>query len=78
MRFSIAFDDNGTILGASVGGDEAADPVPDPGVRRGYVDISDDVPDAELPQTVERLLVDMDTSKLSQLPFKGRADDEQS
>jgi hypothetical protein len=77
MRFSIAFDDNGTILGASVGGDEADDPVPAPGVTRGYVDISDDVPDAALPQTVERLLIDMDTSKLEQLPTQRRADDPQ-
>jgi hypothetical protein len=59
MRFSIAFDDNGTIRDASAGGDEV-------------------VPDAELPQTVERSLADMDTSKLSQLPVQREAADEQS
>ena len=59
MRFSIAFDENETILDASVGGDEVA-------------------PDAEPPQTVERLLTDMDTSKHSQLPVQREAADEQS
>lgn len=59
MRFSIAFDENGTILDALVGGDEVA-------------------PDAEPPQTVERSLADMDTSKLSQLPVQREAADEQS
>ena len=59
MRFSIAFDDNGTILDASVGAEEV-------------------MPDAETPQTVERLLTDMDTSKHTQLPVQREAADEQS
>jgi len=59
MRFSIAFDDNGTILDASVGADEV-------------------VLDAETPQTVERLLTDIDTSKHTQLPVQREAADEQS
>ncbi len=78
MRFSIAFDENGTILAASIGGDDASEPVPPPGVSRGYVDISDDLPDAELPRTVEHLLIDMDASKLTQFPVQREADEEQS
>jgi hypothetical protein len=75
MRFSIVFDDNGTILAASEGGEEADKPVPGPGVSRGYFEISDDLPEAELHQNVERLLIDLDASKLMQSPARGEADD---
>ncbi|HEY6682452.1 MAG TPA: hypothetical protein VI030_05745 [Propionibacteriaceae bacterium] len=75
MRFSIVFDDNGTILGASEGGEEVDKPMPDPGVSSGYVEISDDLPDAELHQTVERVLVDLDASELTHSPARGEADD---
>jgi hypothetical protein len=75
MRFSIIFDDNGTILAASEGGGEIGKPRPGPGVSRGYFDISDDLPEAELHQIVERLLVDLDTSELTQPPARGEADD---
>jgi hypothetical protein len=53
MRLSIVFDDNGTILGASVGDDEADRPTLDPGVNSRYLDISDGLPDDELQQAVE-------------------------
>jgi hypothetical protein len=78
MRFSIVFDDNGTLLAASEGGEEATNTVRGPGVSSACFDISDDLPDAELPQTVERLLIGMDASKLGQLPArKEEADDAQ-
>jgi hypothetical protein len=69
MRFSIVFDDNGTVLAASAS-QEARRPTPRPGVSTGYFDISDDVPEVELPQTVERL-TDLDPSKLRRVPWKG-------
>jgi hypothetical protein len=77
MRFSIVFDDNGTILAASADGEEADQPVLVRGVSSGYFDISDDVPDAELPETVERLLIDMDAKKFAQVPARKEADDAQ-
>ena len=40
MRFSIVFDDYGTILGAVVGDEEADRPTLGPGVNSGYFDIS--------------------------------------
>lgn len=75
MRFSIVIDDNGTILAASVEGEEIDKPMPGPGVSRGYFGISDDLPDAQLNQTVERLLLDLDTRRLTQSPARGEADD---
>ena len=60
MRLSIVFDDNGTITAASAGDEEADLPVPGPGKNIGYLDIPDDTRDAELHQTVERVLIDMD------------------
>ena len=75
MRLSIVFDDNGTFLAASEDGEEVDKPAPGPGVSRDYVDISDDLPDAERHQTVERLLVDLDASELRQSPARGEAND---
>jgi hypothetical protein len=63
MRFSIVFDDNGTILGASMGDEEADNPALGTGVNSGYFDISDDVPDDELQQAVESALIDLDLKK---------------
>jgi hypothetical protein len=76
MRFSIVFDDNGTVLAASVGSEEAAKPTPGPGVNRGYFDITDDLSDTELHETVERLLIDMDAKKLTQSPRRKEAEDD--
>jgi hypothetical protein len=53
VRFSIVFDDNGTVLATSATSEEAQKPTPGPGISTGYLDISD-----------ERLLIDMDPSKL--------------
>jgi hypothetical protein len=75
MRFSIVFDDNGTILAASVDGEETDKPMRGSGVSRGYLDISDDSPDPQLNQTVERMLVDLDATNLTQRPARGEADD---
>ena len=72
MRLSIVFDDNVTVLAASAGGEAVQKPTADPGVSAGYFDISDEVPDAELPQTVERLLADLDPSKLRRVPLERR------
>ena len=68
MRISIVFDNNGTILAASVGGEDANKSAPGPGVSSGYFDFPDDMPDAELPRAVERVLIDLDASELMQLP----------
>jgi hypothetical protein len=78
MRLSIVFDDNGTILAVSEGGEEIDKPMPSLGVSRGYFEISDDLPEAELHQTVERLLVDLDASELTQSPAGGEADETKS
>jgi hypothetical protein len=75
MRFSIVFDDNGTILAASIHGEEPDGPMPGPNVRQGHFEISDDLPDAELQQTVERVLIDMDTRKLTHLPAQKETED---
>ena len=64
MRLSIVFDDNGTVLAASAS-EEAHRPTPGPGVSTG------DVPEVELPQTVERVLADVDPSKLRRVPLEG-------
>jgi hypothetical protein len=76
MRFSIVFDDNGTILDASVGSEDAAKPTPGPGVNRGCFDIADDLSDTELHETVEHLLIDMDAKRLTQSPRRKEAEDD--
>jgi hypothetical protein len=75
MRFSIVFDDNGTTLAASEGGEEADVPLRGPGENIRYFDIPDDTGDAELHQTVERVLTDMDASALAHLPTRREAED---
>ena len=77
MRFSIVFDDNGTILAASVDGKEADQPTLGPGVSSGCFDISDDLPDGELQEAVERLLIDMDVTKFAHVSARKEADDAQ-
>jgi|SoiMethySBSTD1v2_1073268.scaffolds.fasta_scaffold215497_2 hypothetical protein len=76
MRFSIVFDDNGTILAASLCNEEAAKPTPGPGTNRGEFDILDDLSDTQLHETVERLLVDMDAMKLTPSPHRKEAEDD--
>jgi hypothetical protein len=71
MRLSIVFDDNGTVLAASAS-EEAHRPTPGPGVSTGYFNISDDVPEVELPQTGERLVADLNPSKLRRVPLERR------
>ena len=46
MRFSIVFDDDATILAASIDGDDADNSILRPGVSSGYFNISDDSLDA--------------------------------
>jgi hypothetical protein len=75
MRFSLVFDDDRTILAASVDGEEIDKPMPGPGVSKGSFDISDDVPDVELNHTVERMLVDLDARELKQSSDQRDADD---
>jgi hypothetical protein len=74
MRFSIVFDDNGTTLAATEG-DEEADVPERPGENIRHFDIADDIGDAELRQTVERVLTDMDASALTHLPARMEAED---
>lgn len=78
MRFSIVFDDNGTIIDAAVDGEEKDKPMPRTGVSKGYVDVADDLPDLELNHTVERMLIDLDAKKLKQSPSEGEADASES
>jgi hypothetical protein len=75
MRFSLVFDDDGTILAASVDGAEIDKPKPGPGVSKVYFDISSDEPDVELNHTVERMLVDLDARELKQSTDRRDADD---
>jgi hypothetical protein len=76
MRFSIVFDDNGTILAASQGNEDPTRLPPGPGVNTGYFDISDDLSDTQLNETVESLLVDMDAKKLTPSPHRKEAEDD--
>jgi hypothetical protein len=73
MRFSIVFDDNGTILAASAGDDAAAKLTLGPGVSSDYFDISDALPDDELQQVVESALINLDVKK--QTAARKEADD---
>jgi hypothetical protein len=66
MRFSIVYDDNGTILSASEGGDVTDRPAPGPGENVGAFDIPDDLSGARLQEAVKRVLVEMDATKLAQ------------
>ena len=77
MRLSIVFDDNGTVLAASAS-EEAYRPTPGPGVSTRCFDISDDLPEVELPQTIERLPADLDPSKLRRVPLERRPDNTKS
>jgi hypothetical protein len=65
MRFSIVYDDNGTILSASEEDYVTDGPLPGPGENVAHFDIPDDLPDAGLHEAVERLLVDVDPRKLT-------------
>jgi hypothetical protein len=76
MRFSIVFDDNGTILAASQGNEDPTKPPPRRDVNGGHFDISDDLSDTQLHETVERLLVDMDAKKLAPSPHRKEAEDD--
>ncbi|HEY6381953.1 MAG TPA: hypothetical protein VIY07_09140 [Pseudolabrys sp.] len=75
MRLSIVFDDNGTIMAASAGDEEADVPVPGPGENIRSFDIPDEIGDAELHQTVERVLTDTDASALMHLPARRETED---
>jgi hypothetical protein len=66
MRFSIVYDDNGTVLSASDGGDVTERLTPGPGENVADFDVPDDLPGTGLQEAVERLLVDMDATKLAQ------------
>lgn len=76
MRLSIVFDDNGTILAASQGNADRIKPPPGPGVNTGYFDISDDLSDTQLHETVERLLIEIDAKKLTPSPHRKEAEDD--
>ena len=63
MRFSIVYDDNGTIFAASLPGDDAIKAVTGPGANTTQVDLPDDVAEAELSEFVERALLSMEPKK---------------
>jgi hypothetical protein len=60
MRLSIVYDDNGTILSASLDDEKTRKPVFGPGASIADFDVLDHLADEELRETVERLLVEMD------------------
>ena len=53
MRFSIVFDDDDTILAASIDGGDADNSILRPGVSSGYFNIPDDSLDADVPARKE-------------------------
>ena len=63
MRFSIVYDDNGAILSAAEG-DAAGRPAPGSGENVADFDMPDDPQGAGLQEAIERVLVDMDATKL--------------
>jgi hypothetical protein len=67
MRFSIVFDDNGTILAASLACEGDIEPLSGPGENAAEVELPDDMAEAELKDSVERLFLNMDARKLAQL-----------
>jgi hypothetical protein len=73
MRLSIVYDENGVILGASLGREDP-DKLGTGTVTSGYVDLPDDMPDGELRQAVERQLSEMDPRNPKQSPARQGAD----
>jgi hypothetical protein len=63
MRFSIVYDENGTILAAAIDG-ENANKLPRSGASVAHLDIPEQSAYGELRKTVEDLLLDIDPRKL--------------
>jgi hypothetical protein len=74
MRLSIVYDENGVILGASLGREDPDKLGPGLTVPSGSVDLPDDMPDGELRQAVERQLSEMDPRNPKQSPARQGAD----
>jgi hypothetical protein len=75
MRLSIVYDDNGTILSASLDGEDTRKPVFGPGASIADFDVPDHLANDELRETVEHLLVEMDPRGLTQRPARKESDD---
>jgi hypothetical protein len=71
MRFSIVCDDNGTILAASQGEDEAETPVGHPGENTADFGVPDHLAEDELHEAVERLFLDLDAKRLALQTLNG-------
>ena len=65
MRFSIVFDDNGTILAASEGEDEAEMPASRPGENTAGFGVPAQLADDELHEAVEGIFLNLDTKRLA-------------
>ena len=77
MRFSIVFDDDNTILAASIDGDEPDKSILGSGVGSDCRDISDDVLAADLQETVARPPIDLVAKKSAQVHARKEAHDGQ-
>jgi hypothetical protein len=66
MRFSIVYDDNGTILSASEGDDVTDRPSPGLGENVADFDVPDDLHGVGLREAVESVLAAMDATNLAQ------------
>ena len=71
MRFSIVCDDNGTILAASQGEDEADEPVGHPGENTADFGVLDHLAEDELHEAVERVSLDLDAKRLALRALNG-------
>ena len=75
MRFSIVFDDNGANLCASEGDDVTDRPAPGPGENIADFDIPNDPSGAGLQEAIERVLVDVDATRLGPRTAQKSAED---
>ena len=71
MRFSIVYDDNGTILAASEGENEVYRPASRPGENTADFGVPDHLADDELHEAVERLFLDLDGKRLALQTLNG-------
>jgi hypothetical protein len=76
MRFSIAYDEDGTILTAASGGEDVLGPLRS-GDMRDLFDAAYRVPDAELNKAIEGRQDEMAAKKLMQENARQEADDGQ-
>jgi hypothetical protein len=71
MRLSIVCDDNGTILAASQGEDEADKPVGHPGDNTADFGVPDHLAEDDLHESRRTLFLDLDAKRLALQTLKG-------